>query len=234
MPEDNFEEREEAERQLRLKEIQEKQEQQDEKLKQKAEQARKVPEQVPFEGLRANFRIHTEVLAMRMDHEKMTPLEITEIWEKQWGIPYAGHVKLEAPGASARKFLHPRDEVVPLHPAVVTVHDKAGSVLNALATALREYGALQPEEAQALRVHKIEQSLAKAESRQKAQQRERERIHIKETRARARVGTWQDRTDKRVQEMRGIVNSALSITDTDVVPGGRPMRQMRELKRPDA
>jgi len=232
-PEDDFEAKEAEERAEREKELQQKQEQLDEKKRQKAEGSDRVPEEVPWDGPRANIRVFGDILPMRLEREDVTPFDLGEIWEKRWGIPYASHIKFEAPEESNRKFMQPREDLVPLHPAVVTLSEKAGSVLTSLATALREYGGLLPEEAEAVRLGKLQQSLASVEKRQKANARERERLHVKEVRSRAKIGTYQERQDKRVMEMRGIVHQALGVASSSAgtMESGRPQRGMRELKR---
>jgi len=94
----------------------------------------------------ANFRIFDEVLPMHLEREAMTPNEVVKAWE-QWGVKGAGRCRFmlqpsegdqQAEQESAQAWLNPREDVVPLAPAVVRLEAKVGSVLSALAVALRQ------------------------------------------------------------------------------------------------
>jgi len=94
----------------------------------------------------ANFRIFDEVLPMNLASETMTPVEVVKTWEK-WGVQGAGRVRFQvqlpegaeqAEQEAAQTWMNPREDTVPLAPAVVRLEAKVGSVLSALAVALKQ------------------------------------------------------------------------------------------------
>eukprot|EP00416_Gambierdiscus_australes_P019533 CAMPEP_0171065668 /NCGR_PEP_ID=MMETSP0766_2-20121228/6974_1 /TAXON_ID=439317 /ORGANISM="Gambierdiscus australes, Strain CAWD 149" /LENGTH=390 /DNA_ID=CAMNT_0011521785 /DNA_START=125 /DNA_END=1298 /DNA_ORIENTATION=- len=83
------------------------------------------------------FAVLDNVLPMRLPSESVLPQEVARIWEEEWGVPYAGTLRFRAPRGSSRRWLNPREDLLPCSPAVVGVEGK-GSVLCALALALRQ------------------------------------------------------------------------------------------------
>jgi len=98
---------------------------------------------VSWPGPRANFRLFKEILPMPLEREEMTPAEITDMWEKAWGVHFASRIRFLAPDESAGKYLNAREDFVPLHPSVVELEAKNGSILYALATSLKEHCGLK-------------------------------------------------------------------------------------------
>mmetsp|Transcript_34890 Transcript_34890/g.108518 ORF Transcript_34890/g.108518 Transcript_34890/m.108518 type:complete len:459 (-) Transcript_34890:98-1474(-) len=195
--------------------------------------ASRVPGSVTWAGPRTNFQVLGDILPMRLERESMTPAEVTDIWETQWGIPYASRIKFEAPLDSERKWLNPREDTLPLHPAVVVLHEKAGSVLSALATAFKEYAGMKADEAEAARLKRLQQSKSTMQRRAKANERDRQRTTMRGSHARSKGETQRDKEDRRVQQLREMVQQRVPSVQIGTEPSvqSRPQRLMRELKR---
>lgn len=112
---------------------------------------------------RANFKIFQEVLAMRLEAEDMTPDELAEIWERKWGVQYAKRIRFRAQPDADTKWLNSREEVVPRAPFVVELVVGSGSILYSLATAMRQYGDMSADEAEAERGRRLLQKVTAAE-----------------------------------------------------------------------
>jgi len=111
-----------------------------------------VEADVSWLGPRASFKLCDEILPMPLESEEMTPAEITDIWEKRWGIQLASRIRFVVLTGSRRRYLHAREDFVPLHPIVVELEAKVGSILYALASKLKEYRSVKAEQATASRV----------------------------------------------------------------------------------
>merc|ERR1712187_449559 len=85
-----------------------------------------TPETVSWEGPRVNFQVLKEILPMRLEREPATPSDVLRIWES-WGLKYVGRVRFEAPPEMDKRWLNPREDTLPLHPAVVVLHERSGS-----------------------------------------------------------------------------------------------------------
>lgn len=126
---------------------------------------------------RAHFEIFKEVLSMRLEQECMTPMEITKIWERRWGVQYAGRIRFRAQPDAEAKWLNPREDTVPYAPLVVKLDAGAGSILYSLATAMRQYGEMTGAEAEAERARRLSQKVTvdpRPEGRPKQDSAERE------------------------------------------------------------
>jgi len=135
-----------------------------------------------YSGWRTNFRIFKEVLPMRLDREGMTPVEICEVWEKQWGIQYASRIKFEAPEGFDVKWLNAREDVCPRTPFVVGLHCSVGSILDSLSVAMKQFGELTSREAAAERERRKNQLVVEEVRRKEADAKEQERWRKKEAR----------------------------------------------------
>mmetsp|Transcript_70623 Transcript_70623/g.190179 ORF Transcript_70623/g.190179 Transcript_70623/m.190179 type:complete len:359 (-) Transcript_70623:99-1175(-) len=100
---------------------------------------------------RAQFEIFGEVLPMRLERSHMSPAEVAEIWERHWGVQYAGRIRFAAQQDEAKRWLSPKEDIVPRVPFVVRLDCAVGSILQTLRVALQEYGELSAEEASAER-----------------------------------------------------------------------------------
>uniref|UniRef100_A0A7S4PSD9 Uncharacterized protein n=1 Tax=Alexandrium monilatum TaxID=311494 RepID=A0A7S4PSD9_9DINO len=132
------------------------------------------------------LRVFGDVLPMRTEREGVTPAELAELWEGAWGVQYASRVRFEAPEGSPTRHLNPREDAVPLSPAVVTLHCGVGSILLALATALKSYGMLSEDEVGAERERRRRQQAVESERRQEADAKEHERWRKAEMRRQQR------------------------------------------------
>lgn len=121
---------------------------------------------------KALFQVLGETLPMRLEREGMTPFEITEIWEKTWGIQYAGRVRFAAPEDSDARWLRAREDIVPRTPFVVRLEANSGTLLQALAGGLQLYGRMSQEEVFADRTRKLEEQTQAAEKRAVADAKE--------------------------------------------------------------
>lgn len=106
------------------------------------------PDEVRFV---ARFRVLGEVLTMRLTSEAMTPAEVAEVWEQQWGVQYASKLRFYVPEdwEVDMKWFHPRNDVIPLAPHIVkleTTTHKSRSVLYSLQACMKQYGKMTPEE----------------------------------------------------------------------------------------
>lgn len=107
----------------------------------------------------ARFRVLGEVLAMRLEREAMTPAEVAEVWERQWGIQYATKVRFEVPEEweTDLKWLHPKNDIVPLAPHIVkleTTTHKSRSIMYTLQACLKQYGKMTPEDVEIARTNR--------------------------------------------------------------------------------
>mmetsp|Transcript_23004 Transcript_23004/g.47770 ORF Transcript_23004/g.47770 Transcript_23004/m.47770 type:complete len:272 (+) Transcript_23004:115-930(+) len=141
--------------------------------------------QSAYTGPQILLKIFKEELPMRIERD-MTPNELTEFWEKSWGVQYASRIKFEAPEGSPSKWLNPREDLVPRSPAVVPLWAGVGSITLALATALKQYGMIREEDMGAERERRRQQQLAEAERRQEADAKEQERWRKSEMRRQQR------------------------------------------------
>mmetsp|Transcript_4497 Transcript_4497/g.10595 ORF Transcript_4497/g.10595 Transcript_4497/m.10595 type:complete len:548 (+) Transcript_4497:112-1755(+) len=87
----------------------------------------------------AQFEVFEEVIPMELERESMTPAEIVQVWES-WGVHGASRARFEVKAGEGIRpaKLNPREDVVPISPAVIKVEAKVGSILTAIAGALRE------------------------------------------------------------------------------------------------
>uniref|UniRef100_A0A7S4QLT9 HEAT repeat domain-containing protein n=1 Tax=Alexandrium monilatum TaxID=311494 RepID=A0A7S4QLT9_9DINO len=97
-------------------------------------------------GPHATFRVLNEDLRMRLERDSMTPAEITEVWEKQWGIQYARRFSFMVLVASRERLLDPRADLIPCSPVPVRVHVKSPGLLYNLKAALKRFGESPAEE----------------------------------------------------------------------------------------
>jgi len=140
-----------------------------------------------YTGPRVLFQVFEEVLEMHLEEEGLTPSHFTEIWENEWGVPYASRLRMEAPEghetSTGTKWLHRTEDVVPRSPFVTRLDaggkggvlmggHGAGSILYSLATAFKEYGRLTREEVATLREEKRLQLEVAARYRSQADSRE--------------------------------------------------------------
>ncbi|CAK0897505.1 unnamed protein product [Prorocentrum cordatum] len=95
----------------------------------------------------ASLRVDGQVFRMQLPRALLTPREVAEIWEQEWGVHYATRLRFWAdvpdePGVGPRRaassagWLNPRSDSLPLAPAVVRL-EGLGSILCALAVELR-------------------------------------------------------------------------------------------------
>jgi len=115
-----------------------------------------------------------EVLPMHLEREDMKPSEITDIWERVWGVQYASRIRFEAPPDSVTRFLSPQDDVVPISPAVVKldVAKTSISILYSLITALKQFGRMSRDEVESERERRRQQQVMDARKRDEADARE--------------------------------------------------------------
>lgn len=104
-----------------------------------------LEENDPSPGL-LQLQIGQELLCMDLPRKNLTPLEVTTIWEQEWGIAYAGRVKFKAPEDWDKKWLNIREDKVPEFPAVVRIEASMGSVLEAIANRIRSTKVKDQEE----------------------------------------------------------------------------------------
>jgi len=104
-----------------------------------------------FVGQTALLKVRKDVFPMRLDRGSMTPAEVTEVWEQQWGVQCASVVSFEAEEGSTTRTLDPDADVMPRSPFVVRVDAPINAVLETLGYALREYGMKTAEEVTLLR-----------------------------------------------------------------------------------
>jgi len=135
---------------------------------------------------KALFQVGAETLPMRLENEAMTPFEITEIWEKSWGVQYAGRIRFAAHEDSETKWLRSRNDIVPRTPFVVRLEANSGTLLQTLAAALRLYGRMTPAEVAADREQKLREQMLAAERRAAADAREDARYQTMDHRRRWR------------------------------------------------
>mmetsp|Transcript_26046 Transcript_26046/g.39074 ORF Transcript_26046/g.39074 Transcript_26046/m.39074 type:complete len:130 (-) Transcript_26046:2-391(-) len=111
---------------------------------------------------------------MRLERDDMKPVEITDIWERVWGVQYASRIRFESPDDSDTKFLSPQDDVVPLSPAIVRldVAKTSISILYSLTTALKQFGRMSRDEVVVEKERRRQQQEAEAERRNKADAKE--------------------------------------------------------------
>lgn len=146
----------------------------------------------PMEAMKkkqAIFKIFKEELPMSLEKPDITPLEICEIWEKSWGIQYASRVKFLQPlgSDSEAKHLNPREDSVPRSPHVIGLECSVGSILGSLAVALKNFGAMTPEEAEAERDKRRMQQEEAKQKRAQADIRQREERQKQERRRRRQI-----------------------------------------------
>jgi len=118
------------------------------------------------------FQIFGETLPMRLEREDMMPAELTELWEKCWGVQYASRVRFAAPEDSDARWLRPKGDFVPRTPFLVQLEANNGTVLQTLASALKLYGRMTPEEVAEDRRSKLEEQMQAAERRAVADAKE--------------------------------------------------------------
>mmetsp|Transcript_49359 Transcript_49359/g.86944 ORF Transcript_49359/g.86944 Transcript_49359/m.86944 type:complete len:476 (-) Transcript_49359:36-1463(-) len=111
-------------------------------------------------------KIFDETLAMRLEHDGMTPSDLVEIWEKEWGITGASRVKFGAPPEYEKRYLNAKEDLLPGPPSVVKLEAKLGSVLQTLALKIKRYGALSVEETQQKKSAEQQKFAAAAQRRQ--------------------------------------------------------------------
>jgi len=110
------------------------------------------------------FKVVDDVLPMHLERQKLTPLEVTKIWEEEWGIAHATRVRFEAPDGSPTKWLNAREDFLPSPPVVIRLDGK-GSILQAIGVALKQ----RDSYAKDLSHHEgMERSKAKREFREAA------------------------------------------------------------------
>lgn len=117
----------------------------------------KVWGDITWTGPTICFEIGDEILPMRLDADApMMPADVTQIWERHWGIRYASRLKFSAKSESGMRILKPRGDVLPTHPDVVRLDAGAGglSVLSVLVSALKNYSGMTLEEVLAEREQK--------------------------------------------------------------------------------
>jgi len=74
---------------------------------------------------------------MRLKQRQMTPQEVIDIWEKEWGIKWADRLRFAKPIGQPGKYLSTRLDTVPLQPVVIQLHG-FDSLLRSLAQAMKD------------------------------------------------------------------------------------------------
>jgi len=120
----------------------------------------------------ATFSIDGELFTMPLSRSGMTPREITDIWEKDWGVLYASRLRFEAPPDAPIKWLNHHSHAVPSAPAVVRL-DGMGSILQAVALALRQHGGAAATAAQDVEASLVCGPSAKSSAAAPSQQKQR-------------------------------------------------------------
>merc|ERR1712151_104168 len=103
--------------------------------------------------------------------------ELTQIWEKEWGILHASRLRFVAAPESEQKWLNFREDVVPMSP-VVTRLEGLSNVLQTLANTLRQRvadpAAYDSKSSRNQPLFSVREARRKEEERRAAERRRRE------------------------------------------------------------
>lgn len=149
-------------------------------------------------------KIFDETLAMRLERDGMTPHDVAEMWEKEWGITGASRIKFCAPPEYDKKYLNAKEDLLPGPPFVVKLDVKLGSVIQNLALKIKRYGALSAEETQQKKTAEQQKFAEAAERRQRddARQLDQWAQMEQEQRIRLQSETEEEKRARRLDEKR--------------------------------